>query len=299
MKAVPTIELRHLRAFLTIAETRNFTRAAERLGVSQPSVSVQVRELETALGVQLFHRLGQGIALSPAGRVFHPRAALVLSKLSDACQSVQDSEDLVAGHLSLAIIPLLNVPWIPKTLGRIAVEHPALTVTVIERSSDDVELTVESGIADVGIGILSHASPNLTYEALWEDELTLIQGPDGPFARKRSVTAEQVGRVRLVVLPQSYVIRRLTDAAFREARVRPSYAFEVDTLEAVLATVTETNLCTLMPRLVLRGREHLGMRALKVKGWDRTHEFGLIWPGAGPTGAAAGAFADQVRRSVR
>jgi LysR family cyn operon transcriptional activator len=299
MKDASSIELRHLRAFLTVAETRNFTRAAERLGVSQPSISIQIRELETALGTQLFHRLGQGIVLSPAGRAFHPRAALVLGKLSDAYQAVQQSEDLVAGHLSLATIPLLNVPWVPKVLGRIAREHPGLAVTVIEKSSDDVEVTVESGVSDLGLGILSRASPNLVYELLREDELVLLQGPDGPFGRKRSVTADEAGAARLVVLPESYVIRQLTNAAFRDARVLPKYAFEVDTVEAMLATVIESNLCTLMPAVVLEGRERLGMRLVKLKGWGQRYEFGLIWPGAGQAGAAALAFAKYVREFVR
>lgn len=299
MKSVPTVELRHLRAFLTVADTRSFTRAAERLGMTQPSVSVQVRELETALGAQLFHRLGQGVALSPAGRTFRPRAELALAKLSDACHSVRQGEDEVAGHLSVSIAPLLNVPWIPKALGGISKEHPALTVTVIERSSDDVEHAVESGIADVGVGILSRSSPNLSYEVLWEDELLLMQGPDGPFAKRRSVSAAELGECRLVVLPESYVIRQLTDAAFRESRVLPRYAFEVDTVESVLTTALETNLCTLMPRVVLSGREHLQLRALKVKDWARTHEFGLIWPGNGPAGSAANAFATHLRRAQK
>lgn len=296
MRALPTVELRHLRAFIAVADTNSFTRAAERLGVSQPSVSVQIRELEAALGAQLFHRLGQGVALSPAGRAFHPRATLVLTKLSDACQSVQQSEDDAAGHLSVSIAPLLNVPWMPRALGGIAREHPGLTVTLLERSSDDVAHAVESGVADVGIGVLSRSSPNLSYEVLWQDELLLVQGVDGPFGKRRSVTAAEIGSQRLVVLPESYVIRQLTDAAFRESRVLPRYTFEVDTVESVLVTVKETNLCTLMPRVVLRGREHLGMRALKVKDWGRMHDFGLIWPGTGPIGAAALAFAEHVRR---
>lgn len=296
MRELPTVELRHLRAFLAVAETGSFTRAAERLGVTQPSVSVRIRELEAALGTQLFHRLGQKTALSPEGRVFQPRAAMVMAKLSDACQSVQQGDDSAAGHVSVSIAPLLNVPLMPRTLGGLAAEHPGLTVTVIERSSDGVEHDVESGVADVGVGILSRSSPNLTYEALWEDELLLMQGADGPFAKKRSVSVEQVGEQRLVVLPESFVIRQLTDAAFRESRVLPRYAFEVDTVESVLATVVHTNLCTLMPRIVLRGREHLGVRVIAIKDWDRKHEFGLIWPGDGPSGAAARAFGERVRR---
>ncbi len=216
-----SIKFRYLRTFIAVAETRNFTRAAERLGVTQPGVSIQIRELEEALGAQLFARLGHGVSMTPSGRAFLPRAELVLAKLNDACQAVRFSESLVAGHLSLSIVPLLNVPWIPIVLGRLADIHPGLAVTVMEKSSDEMETLVELGTCDLGVGILSHSSPNLEYEFVRGDELVLIQRPDGPFGRKRSVTAEEAGSTDLVVLPESYVIRQQTNEAFRAARVVP------------------------------------------------------------------------------
>jgi LysR family cyn operon transcriptional activator len=298
MRDASSVELRHLRTFLTVAETENFTRAAERLGITQPSVSIQIKELETALGTLLFHRLGPRVSLTSAGRTFRDRAALVLVKLSDACQAVQETEDLVAGHISLAVIPPLNVPWMPAVLGRIAREHPAIAVTVIEKSADDLEGTVENGRCDLGVGILSRSSPNLEYELLRTDELVLLAPADGPFQRRRSVTAEEVGAARLVVLPESYVLRQLTSEAFRVARVLPKIGLEVDTIDALLATVVESRLCTLMPSVVLEGREALGLRALTLDGWGKTLELGIVWPGKGQAGAPARMFAEFLRESL-
>lgn len=298
MRDANSVELRHLRTFLTVAETENFTRAAERLGLTQPSISIQVKELETALGAQLFSRLGPRVALTPAGRAFRARAAMVLSKLNDACQAVHETEDLVAGHISLAVIPPLNVPWMPRVLGRIAREHPGLAVTLIEKSADDLEGTVETGRCDLGVGILSRSSPNLEYERLRTDALMLLAAPEGPFQRRRSVTAEEVGRERLVVLPESYVLRQLTTDAFRAARVLPRVALEIDTIDALLATVVEGGLCTLLPSVVLEGREALGLRALKLDGWGLDLELGLVWPGSGTVSAPARLFAEFLRESV-
>lgn len=299
MRDPSSVELRHLRTFLTISETESFTRAAERLGISQPSISVQIRELETALGAQLFNRLGQRTTLTAAGRTFRERAALVLDKFSDACQSVQETEELLAGHISLAIIPLLTVPWIPRVLSRMAREHPGVAVTVTERSSDDLEIAVETGRCDLGVGILSHASPNLTYELMRTDELVLVQGPEGPFGKRRSVTAEEAGSARLAVLPRSYVIRQITDEAFRAARVLPRHLFELDSIDGVLATVVQSELCTFMPSVVLEGREHLDARALRLRGWGHSFEFGLIYPGATPAGSAVSTFAASLRQATR
>jgi len=299
MKDSSSVELRHLRTFLAVAETENFTRAAERLRVTQPSISVQVRELERALGAQLFSRLGPRVALTPAGRMFREHAAIVLGKLNDACRAVQDTEDLLTGHVSVAVIPPLHVPWIPRVLGDIARKHPGLAVSLIEKSSDHMEITVETGRCDLGIGILSRASPNLTYELLRTDEFVLLERSDGPFRRRRSVSAEELGQRRLVVLPETYVLRRITDEAFRRARVLPRYSFEVDTIEGVLATVVASGLCTLMPRVVLGGREQLDLRAVKLRNWGTRLEFGLIWPGSGEPGSAARLLAERLRATVR
>jgi len=298
MRDLPNVELRHLRTFVTVAETENFTRAAERLGITQPSVSIQVKELEVALGAQLFSRLGPRVALTPSGRAFRERAALVLSKLSDACQAVQETEGLIAGHISLAVIPPLNVPWMPRVLGRIAREHPGLAVTLIEKSADDLEGTVENGRCDLGVGILSRSSPNLDYELLRTDALMLLAPPDSPFARRRSVRADEIVDTRLVMLPESYVLRQLTNAAFRAARVLPKVALEVDTIDALLATVVESGLCTLMPSVVLDGRESHGLRAVKLEGWGSVLEFGIVRPTHGSDSAPVRVFCERLREVV-
>jgi len=298
MREYPNVELRHLRTFVTVAETENFTRAAERLGITQPSVSIQVKELEVALGAQLFSRLGPRVALTPSGRAFRERAALVLSKLSDACQAVQETEGLVAGHISLAVIPPLNVPWMPRVLGRIAREHPGLAVTLIEESADKLEGTVENGRCDLGVGILSRSSPNLDYELLRTDELMLLSPAEGPFARRRSVRSDELEDARFVMLPESYVLRQLTNAAFRAARVLPKIAYEVDTIEALLATVVEGGLCTLMPSVVLEGREGLGLRAVKLDGWGSALEFGIVRPAHGSESAPVRVFCECLREVV-
>lgn len=292
-------DFRHLRTFLIVAETMNFTRAAERLGISQPSVSVQIRDLESALGTALFARIGQRVSLTPAGRVFRPRAELVLSKLNDAYQAVRDTEDLNAGHLSVGTIPPLSVPWMPRVLGQLAREHPGLAVSVNEKSSPEMESDVESGRFDLGVGILSKSSPNLVYEHLCSDEIVLLAKAEGALARKRELSARELSELRLVLLPESFLLRQLTQAAFRKVRVLPRVALEVDTIEGVLSTVAHSGLPTLMPRVVLEGRPHLELRAIRLTGWKLPLEFGLVWPGGKEHSNAARAFAEALRSHVR
>ena len=298
MPAPPSVEVRLLRTILIVAATQNFTRAAERLGISQPSVSVQIRDLETALGTPLFARMGQRVTLTAAGRIFSERAEVVLSKLSEACQAVRLAEDQVAGHLSVGVIPPLHVPWMPRTLARIVDEHAGLAMTVTERTSTEIESGVETGRFEVGVGILSHASPHLAYEVLMRDEVMMLVRPDGEFGKKRSISARQLAELRLVLLPESFLIRQLIQEAFRRAHVLPRVALEIDTVEGVLATAVHTGLPTLMPRVVLEGRSAVALKPVPLVGWSLPLEFGLMWPGTGERSAVARVFADALRAVV-
>ena len=108
------VEIRHLRYFLAVAETENFTRAAERLNISQPSVSQQITQLEQTLRTPLFRRVGKRVFLTEAGTAFRKGAEVVLRKLDDACNSVGDIAGLVGGRVNLGVIPALHFGWLPR-----------------------------------------------------------------------------------------------------------------------------------------------------------------------------------------
>ncbi len=298
MPSSPTIEIRHLRTFLAVAETENFTRSAERLGISQPSISQQVKELETALRTVLFHRNGPRVRLTAVGHTFRDRAAIVLSKFSEACQSVADVEGLLFGHLDVGVIPALDVPWVPPVLERMAVEHPGIVVSVHERSSSDVETEVEAGRYEVGLGILSRTSPNLRYERLREDALCLVVPADHEAAKKSVVPLSVLADQRLVLLPPSFVLRHMVDESLRRANVRARIAFELDTIDALVRASARCGMPTLLPSIVLEGRETLGLVAVPVSSWTPKLELGLFWQRDADPAPAARAFGELMRQHV-
>src|SRR2546430_11795034 len=114
------VEVRHLRYFLAVAEAGNFSRAADRLGISQPSVSQQIRDLETALRVRLFQRRGKRVLLSPAGLIFREHARMVLRQLEKCFQELESKPEQSPGDLNLAFRPVLSATLIPDFLGMFA-----------------------------------------------------------------------------------------------------------------------------------------------------------------------------------
>ena len=117
------VEVRHLRYFLAVAEAGNFSRAADRLGISQPSVSQQIRDLEAGLRVPLFQRRGKRILLTPGGLIFQEHARAVLRQLENCLQQLGSEPGQLRGVLHLGIVPVLNVPLVPRLMGLFAAEH--------------------------------------------------------------------------------------------------------------------------------------------------------------------------------
>src|ERR1051326_5077623 len=137
------LEIRHLRYFLAVAGAGSFSRAADRLGISQPSVSQQMRELEGNLRVALFQRRGKRILLTPSGLIFQEHARAILRQLENFLDELAGEPGRTRGALPLGVVPILNVPLMPHLLGQFAAKHPAINLTVEEISSTEIETAIE------------------------------------------------------------------------------------------------------------------------------------------------------------
>jgi len=293
------VEIRHLRYFLAVAQTENFTRAAERLQISQPSISQQVTQLERLLGTPLFRRVGKRVFLTEAGVAFRVRAEIVLRRLEEACSSVDDVGKLLSGRVDIGVIPALHVPWVPAVLESLARDFPGLNVGVHEAASSDVESEIEAGRVDIGFGLMTRASPSIRYERLASQPFSLIVPTRSRFGKSSGIALREIQDERLVLLPQSFDMREAADAVLMQAGVHPRIAFEIDSIDSTLAAVARTGMPTLLPAVVLRGRSFSHLRAIPIRDRTRRMEFGILWPAAAAPESAALEVAKALRSLVK
>src|SRR5262245_59456497 len=228
------VEVRHLRYFLAVARAGSFSRAANRLGLSQPSVSQQMRDLEASLRISLFQRRGKRILLTAAGLIFQEHARAILRQFENFLDELSSGSAQLSGALHLGIVPWLDVALVPHLLGLFAARHPGVNLTVAEISSDDIETALEEGRLDVGLGFLTHHSPNLRYELLCKDEFALIVPARHPWWNRRMVHVSELHQQRLLQLPRSFAVRRMTDRICRSHQVRPRTVAEISAIETLL-----------------------------------------------------------------
>ena len=271
-----SLEIRHLRYFLAVAEAGSFSRAADRLGISQPSVSQQMRDLEAELRVALFQRRGKRIFLTPAGLIFQEHATGILRQVESLLQELTQEPDQLRGSLHIGVVPILNVALMPHLLGLFAAEHPGVSLVVEEISSTEIETALEEGRMDVGLGFLTRHSPNLHYECLCTDVFALIVAENHPWAGREMVPVADLHGERVLQLPDSFVMRRMTDEICRKHQVRPRTVAEINAIETLLRSLATLEAGALMPNIALCGRENLGLHAIPLLGEGLGLEIGLL-----------------------
>lgn len=292
------LEIRHLRYFLAVAEAGSFSRAADRLGISQPSVSQQMRDLEAGLRVSLFQRRGKRILLTSTGLIFQEHARALLRQLENFLQEVSSEPGHLRGTLHLGVVPVLNVPLVPELMGRFATDHPGINLVVDEISSTEIETALEEGRMDVGLGFLTRHSPNLRYERLCTDEFALIVSESHPWSKRHVIPLSELHQQRLLQLPDSFVMRRMTDEVCRNHRVRPRTVAEINAIETLLRSLGPLNAGALMPKIALRGREALNLKTIRLQGKKLGLDIGLLRLSDSSANSAVAAFTSLARAVV-
>jgi LysR family cyn operon transcriptional activator len=268
------VEIRHLRYFLSVAEAGSFSRAADRLGISQPNISQQMRDLESALRVNLFQRRGKRILLTDVGRIFEEHARSILHQIENFLQELSIEPGRMRGSLHVGVVPILNVALMPPLLGMFSLSHPGVSLTVEEISSTEIETAIEEGRMDVGLGFLTRHSPRLRYERLCNDHFALIVSRQHQWAKRRVIDLSELHQQRMLQLPDTFVMRRMSDAICQQHQVRPRTVAEINAIETLLRSLGPLKAAALMPTIALR--DTTGLTAIRLKGKNLAIEIGLL-----------------------
>jgi LysR family transcriptional regulator, benzoate and cis,cis-muconate-responsive activator of ben and cat genes len=195
------MELRHLRYFVIVAEEQNVTRAAERLHVSQPPLSRQIRDLEDELGVELFRRSAKSLALTEAGKIFLIEARAVLLRVDKAIETVRMVARRDRGSLRIGYAPSLTAEFLPRALRLFEAERPGVRVALHDLSSEECLQRIADGKLDLALTVPRRGlrDKSLKFESLTRYAILCAVGLDHPFAKKRAVTLAEIRQQKLMV----------------------------------------------------------------------------------------------------
>ncbi|MEU6389222.1 transcriptional regulator CynR [Streptomyces sp. NPDC046939] len=251
-------ELRHLRYFLAVAEHANFTRAAEELRISQPTLSQQIRQLEKALGVQLLDRAGRTVRLTDAGAAYAHYAQRALRDLAAGERAVLDVQDLSRGHLRLAVTPTFTAYLTGPVISGFHTRHPGISLDVREMSQDRIEADLLADRLDLGIAFTGAHLPGIEATALFTESLSLVVGPHHPDAGAPGpLPVSDLDERQLALLSSDFATRRHIDQHFAEHHVKPRIALEANSISALTEIVARTPLATVLPDAITHAHPSL------------------------------------------
>ncbi len=293
------LELRHFRFFIAVAETGSFTRAAERLSVTQPAISRQIAQLERIVGSKLLDRNGHRVQKTEAGRLFEAEAREVLHRCEESVRLVSDVEGVRRGTVSVGLVPVCNLAFAAAFSKEFHTAHPGVHLVMEEQSALDIETQLERGQLDLGVGFLSHSAPTIVYEKLLSSNFQLIVDSKHPLAKHKSVDLKMITDLRLVMLPTRYHMRNLIDLLFRKYRLRPNIVLDNNALSTILHILESSHVATLLPEFVPIRQLSPNLRGIRISDKQKPLNVGLMWARGRSLSGPARAFAELARLQSR
>jgi LysR family carnitine catabolism transcriptional activator len=229
-----TAELRHIEAFLAVARCGSFTRAADELHVSQPALTVQIRQLEAALGVRLFDRNNRTVGLTQPGRELVAPFERVLLDIRSIVAGAHDFAAHRRGVVTVACLPSIAAELLPRAIADLATRHQGITVRVRDVVAARVLELVKSGEVDFGLGSAGRVDHELTDRPLLSDRLAAFVHKGHALADKHHVTLREVAGYPLILTGPDSSIRELVERVLEREHVSVTVAQEATYMTTAL-----------------------------------------------------------------
>jgi len=243
------MELRHLRYFVAVAEAGSLTVAAEqKLHTSQPSLSRQIRDLESELGAQLLTRRARGIELTAAGRAFLDHARAVLSQVEAAAESARRVAHPAKPRFAMGFLTGHELTWMPEALRILRDELPNIDVMISSQYSPRLADDLSKGKIDAAFLRREKGAPTLAYRLLVREPLMVIMPSDHRFAALKAVSPRDlVGETFVIVSDTAPVLRVVIEDYLKRSRINIKPAHEADNVTMGISLIVSTRGVGLLP----------------------------------------------------
>lgn len=288
------MELRHLRYFLAVADRLSFTRAADQLHVTQPTLSHQIKDLEKEIGSVLFDRVGRKVYLTPSGETLREYARQALNAINSATTAISELEGLAHGTLAIGVFESFSGSLLPPLLAEFSKLYPGVHVTLRQLLTGQLEEQLDKGNLDLGIAYAPPTTDNVVAEKLFDEPLALVVGTKHPLAHKRRIHMAALDGESLMLLTAEFPSRRLLESRFSLVGVKPRVVLEINSVQAALAAVSTMALATILTERIAKTVP--GLHCIKLVP-PITRTVALFWRRGGYRTAAARAMADLIKKA--
>ena len=284
--------LHQLRIFLAVARLRSFTTAAYELHLSQPDVSLHIRELEEEIGLNLFERVGRKIHPTQAGELLKERADRIFAQLRETEQAMAEIKGLVRGSLLIGASTTPGMYLLPQALSNFRRRFPGINVQMKIANTEEIERSVRGMEVDIGFtgGVLT-PSKELKVETYIEDELVLILPPKHPFAKKKKILVSDLNEATFILREPGSATRQVFEQALRGHQTRIKIGMELGSTEAIKQAVAEGVGISVVSKYAVARETKLGLLSMsRIHGLPFFRPLFIVYHGQRLLPPAARAF---------
>ena len=293
------MNLSQLKAFLAVAQDRSFSRAAEKLYLTQPAVSKQIQALEEGLGMRLFDRVGRSILLTQAGNILHDHAHIAFQTLEEARETINQLRGLQRGHLRISAASTIGTYMLPQPLGELKAQFPGIEISLAITNKARVVQQVLSHEVELGFVGPPVEPAELEMEEYLLDELVLIMAPTHRLAREESVGVAELVEEVFILREQGSGTREIMEEELGRVRVSLKKAMELGSTEAIKQAVAANLGVSIVSKFaisleILQGR----LAVARLPELNLRRQLFVVHHGGRTLSPAAQEFCSLLRRSA-
>jgi len=294
---VASMDVRGLEVFLSVAKHLNFTRAGEEVHLSQPSVSVRIRQLERDLGSKLFEQLGKRIALTEAGQLLLPYALRVMAAMDDALHAIDELKGLERGSLRIGASTTPGMYLIPRTIAQFKQQYPKIDVHLAVRDTRQIEEGVIRNEFDFGF-VGGHLAGDEVDVLPWIiDHLVLVVPSNHVLARKTLVKIADLRKENFILREPGSATRAAVVNHLQKSDLKVETVMEMENPESVKKAVQSGLGIAFISKFAVETElKAKTLVAVRVKGLDINRELKIVYRKDKHLGRAAQTFIEMARK---
>lgn len=272
------MDIRHLEYFITVAQLKSFTRAAEALHITQPSISKMVKCLEDELGVLLLHRSSKEVELTDAGRAVYSQAKQILFAFRNLDSELSDVINLQKGSLRIGIPPIIGASFFPRVIGGFRETYPGITIELVEAGSKTIEKGIEDGTLDIGIVCtLPENTDYFEFLPFVKDPLMVITHPEHRLAGRLGIKLEDLRDEAFVLYREDFSLHdRIIEKCLQHG-FKPKIILESSQRDFMAEMVAAKLGIALFPKKICQELDATRIKAIPFSNPDLHLHLAIIW----------------------
>ncbi|WP_245754299.1 hydrogen peroxide-inducible genes activator [Loktanella salsilacus] len=294
--------MRQLRYLVVLADTGHFGKAAQRVGIAQPSLSLQISNLEEVLKLRLLERGRGPFRLTPEGREITERARAVVAQVQDIVDLSVTLQTGDVGTIRLGTTPTIGPYLLPYAIGELHKTHPGLKLYIRDAAPRDLVSELERGRHDVILTQLPVAGPGFVTERLFRERLALAIAPDSPLANRKDIMDADLADLVVLSLGPGYVLHEQISEVCRNAGADLRRDYEGTSLDALRQMVGMGMGVTFLPMLYIRSEVSGRDGSIEVRPFRKgklVRSIGLVRRKSSGKNAAIDHIAEALRSAIR